>query len=127
MAGRLVVSTLNNDTGVLNVQNGMTGIAKAWVNFNGSGGATINGSFNISSVTRTGGGQYYISFSTAMVNINYALVGSASVSPGNFGLLPGDEVASRTTLRSGNFYTVNTASVNAAADANNISVVVFST
>jgi len=126
MAGTLVITTLSDGTNSTSATNCIQGSARAWVNFNGSGGATTNGSFNISSVTRTGGGQYYISFSTAMVNINYALVGSASVSPGNFGLLPGDEVASRTTLRSGNFYTVNTASVNAAADANNISVVVFS-
>jgi hypothetical protein len=126
MAGTLVITTLSDGTNSTSATNCIQGSARAWVNFNGSGGATINGSFNISSVTRTGGGQYYISFSTAMVNINYALVGSASVSTGNFGLLPGDEVASRTTLRSGNFYTVNTASVNAAADANNISVVVFS-
>jgi hypothetical protein len=56
MAGRLVVTTLNNDTGVLATQNGMTGIAKAWVNFVGSSGS-INGSFNVSSVTRTATGR----------------------------------------------------------------------
>ena len=76
MAGRVVVSTLNNDTGVLATQNGMTGIAKAWVNFNGSGGATIRGSFNISSVTYTSTGTYTVNFTTAMPNANYAIEGT---------------------------------------------------
>ena len=70
MAGALTISTLNNDTGVLATQNGMTGIAKAWVNFAGASG-TINSSFNISSVTRSNTGRYTINFTTAMPNTNY--------------------------------------------------------
>ena len=38
MAGTLTISTLNDSSGVLATQNGMTGIAKAWVNFAGSTG-----------------------------------------------------------------------------------------
>jgi hypothetical protein len=72
MAGALTISTLNDDTGVLATQNGMTGIAKAWVNFTGSSGA-INGSFNVSSVIRYTTGRYGISFTTAMPNANYAI------------------------------------------------------
>jgi len=75
MAGSLVISTLNNDTGVLATQNGMTGIAKAWCSFNGST-AAINGSFNVSSLTKTGGGQYTLTFTTAMPNANYCIYGS---------------------------------------------------
>jgi hypothetical protein len=71
MAGRLVVSTLNNDTGVLATQNGMTGIAKAWVNFNGDGTAVIRTSFNVSSVTRSSTGRYIVNFTTAMPDANY--------------------------------------------------------
>ena len=73
MAGRLVVSTLNNDTGVLATQNGMTGIAKAWARFTGSTGA-IEGSFNVSSITRNAAGDYTVNFTTAMPNANYATV-----------------------------------------------------
>lgn len=73
MAGKITISTLNNDTGVLATQNGMTGIAKAWVNFYGVGTATVNASFNISSVTRNGTGDYTINFTTAMPNANYAV------------------------------------------------------
>jgi hypothetical protein len=72
MAGKVVVSTLNNDTGVLATQNGMTGIAKAWVNFNGTGTVAIRDSFNVSSITDHGTGQYSVNFTTAMPNANYA-------------------------------------------------------
>ena len=81
MAGALTVSTLNNDTGVLATQNGMTGIAKAWVNFNGGSGNTggaINGSFNVSSVTNTSTGRFTVNFSTAMANANYVISASGT-------------------------------------------------
>ena len=80
MAGRLTVSTLNNDTGVLATQNGMTGIAKAWLNYDCST-STIRGSYNISSVTVVGTGNFTLNFSTAMPNANYAIAG-LSRSPG---------------------------------------------
>jgi hypothetical protein len=71
MAGSLTIDTLKAGSGVLATQNGMTGIAKAWVNFNGSGTAAIRTSFNISSVTRVSTGIYTVNFTTAMPNANY--------------------------------------------------------
>jgi len=50
-------------------------IAKAWVNFNGTGTVAIRGSYNISSLTDNGTGYYTVSFSTAMSNIYYSVVG----------------------------------------------------
>jgi hypothetical protein len=76
MAGKIVVSTLNNDTGVLATQNGMTGIAKAWCNFDGTGTVAIRDSFNVSSITDNGTGDYTVNFTTAMPNANYSVVGS---------------------------------------------------
>lgn len=76
MAGRLTISTLNNDTGVLATQNGMTGIAKAWVNFNGGQANTagvINGAFNVSSITVNGTGDYTVNYTTPMSNNAYAI------------------------------------------------------
>jgi hypothetical protein len=72
MAGRITVSTLNNDTGVLATQNGMTGIPKAWVNFNGTGTVAIRGSFNVSSITDNGTGDYTVNFTTVLPNANYS-------------------------------------------------------
>lgn len=85
MAGKLTISTLNDSSGVLATQNGMTGIAKAWVEFNGVTTVTIRGSFNVSSVTRTGTGYYTIAFTTATPDANYAVIGSTSPA---FGVAP---------------------------------------
>ena len=70
MAGSIVCNTLNTDTGIFQNNNAYQGIAKAWVQFVGSTGA-INGSFNVSSVTRNATGYYTVNFITAMPNINY--------------------------------------------------------
>lgn len=79
MAGKLTVSTLNNDTGVLATQNGMTGIAKAWILFDGTTSTpTILGSFNVSSITDNGTGDYTINFTTAMANANYPTIATCS-------------------------------------------------
>jgi hypothetical protein len=87
MAGSLVVSTLNNDTGVFATQNGMTGIAKAWVNFNGTGTVAIRDSFNVSSITDNGTGDYTVNFTTAMPNANYSV--NATNSPNFAGAFSG--------------------------------------
>jgi hypothetical protein len=83
--GTLAIDTLNTSTGVLASQNGITGIAKAWVNFVGSS-ASINGSFNVSSVTRSSTGNYVVTYTTAMTNANYAgcgLILNSSFNSGN--------------------------------------------
>jgi hypothetical protein len=81
MAGKITVSTINDSSGVLATQNGMTGICKAWIQFQGGGGntaGTINGSFNVSSLTVNGTGDYTVNITTALANINYSAVGSTS-------------------------------------------------
>ena len=83
MAGKITVSTINDSSGVLATQNGMTGIAKAWVNFNGGQGNTagvINGSFNVSSITVNGTGDYTANFTTAMPNTTYSVVPTSEYS-----------------------------------------------
>lgn len=76
MAGKLTISTLNDSSGVLATQNGMTGIGKAWVNFNSAGGTVVlNDSFNVSSVTRNGTGDFTVNFTTSMPNANYVMCG----------------------------------------------------
>ena len=48
------------------------GIAKAWVNFTGQGTVSINGSFNVSSITDNGTGDYTVNFTNNMPNANYS-------------------------------------------------------
>ena len=48
-------------------------IAKAWVNFNGTTSpGTIRSSYNVSSVTKNGTGDYTVNFATPMSDANYA-------------------------------------------------------
>ena len=82
MAGKITVSTINDSSGVLATQNGMTGIAKAWVNYN-AGTQTINASFNISSVTYGSVGNYTLNFTTAMPSANYAWSGGSGLNNAN--------------------------------------------
>jgi len=47
------------------------GRCTAWVNFNGIGTVAIRDSFNVSSITDNGVGDYTINFATVMANTNY--------------------------------------------------------
>ena len=50
-------------------------LCRAWANFGYvSSAITIRGSFNVSSVTRTGTGAYTVSFTNSMPDANYAAV-----------------------------------------------------
>lgn len=46
--------------------------ATAWVNFNGTGTVAILDSYNVSSITDNGTGDYTINFAVAMNNANYS-------------------------------------------------------
>lgn len=59
------------------------GVAKAWVNFNGTGTVAIRSSYNVSSVTDNNTGEYTVNFTTAMADTNYAVVASQSYSGTN--------------------------------------------
>jgi hypothetical protein len=83
MAGTLVANTINTDTGLFSTQNAYSGIAKAWVTFTGSS-AAVNGSFNVSSVTRSSAGRYTVNFSTAMTDANYSVQVTGTNYYGNY-------------------------------------------
>lgn len=51
------------------------GVAKAWVNFNGTGTVAINASHNVTSITDNGTGDYTVNFTTAFSSANYVVVG----------------------------------------------------
>jgi hypothetical protein len=52
-------------------------LCKAWVNFNGTGTVAIRASFNVSSITDNGTGDYTVNFTTALADANFAALGSA--------------------------------------------------
>ena len=47
---------------------------RAWVNFNGTGTVAIRASFNVTSITDNGTGDYTVNFTTAMSDANYSAV-----------------------------------------------------
>lgn len=47
-------------------------LCRAWVNFNGTGTVAIRASFNVSSITDNGTGDYTVNFTNAMPDTNYA-------------------------------------------------------
>jgi hypothetical protein len=49
-------------------------LCKAWVNFNGTSTVAIRASYNVSSITDNGTGDYTVNFITAMVDANYSTV-----------------------------------------------------
>lgn len=70
MAGTLTISTLSDGTNSTSSTNCIQGSAKAWVNFNGAT-AAIRASYNVSSVTRVGTGDYNVNFTNAFADTNY--------------------------------------------------------
>jgi len=84
MAGTLITSTiqgttLTDGTNSTSTTNCIKGSAKAWVNFNGTGTVAIRTSYNVSSITDNGTGDYTVNFTTAMADANYcpvAMVGA---------------------------------------------------
>lgn len=66
----LRVDTINDRVGT--GQPAISGLAKAWVNFNGTGTVAIRGQYNVASITDNGTGNYTVNFTTAMSDANYA-------------------------------------------------------
>jgi len=57
---------------------------RAWVNFNGTGTVAIRASFNVSSITDNGTGDYTVNFTNALPDANYSAVACIQESGGNF-------------------------------------------
>jgi len=96
-AGSILVTGEGNST-TTNLQQGL---AKAWVNFNGSGTVAVRDSNNVSSITDAGTGQYFVNADSNMANANFS-VSAASQSWADVASLGGagdDMSASGTPVR----------------------------
>jgi hypothetical protein len=78
-------------------------LCKAWVNFNGTSTVAIRASYNVSSITDNGTGDYTVNFTTAMPDANYSISGTAArtgttaQAGAGFTLTANDVVAARTS------------------------------
>ena len=70
----LRTNTLSNVAGTAStaIENAINGSAKAWVNFNGTGTVAIRASYNVSSITDNGTGNYTVNFTNALLDANYS-------------------------------------------------------
>jgi hypothetical protein len=57
-------------------------LCRAWVNFNGTGTVAIRASFNVSSITDNGTGDYTVNFTNAMPDANYTMQATANFNAG---------------------------------------------
>lgn len=111
----LRVNTIQDSTG--SSSPAINGLAKAWVNFNGTGTVAIRASLNVSSITDNGTGDYTVNFATAMSDTNYNAVfgvGSQTATQSRIAMEQHDSVLRSTTqLRiytlNGSFGTADTA------------------
>lgn len=95
-----------------------TNTCRAWVNFNGTGTVAIRASFNVSSITDNGTGDYTINFITAMPDANYA----SSAMP--LALNAGATVIT-TTKATSTFRVLGSVTTLGPTDFSDVSVVVF--
>ncbi len=105
-------------------------LCKAWVNFNGTGTVAIRASFNVSSITDNGTGDYTVNFTTAMVDGNYVAVASGmrdidgNTTPFNFSAYPTATYANAFTTASYRMQS-RTTSNGAVGDAGTVIVSFF--
>lgn len=98
-------------------------LVKAWVSFDASGSLSVKDSFNVSSVTDNGTGNYTINFSSSLGNNKYAAVGlardnnnvaaSAIVSPFS------------SDTKSSSSYEIHTSVANSLIDPSEVNLIVF--
>ena len=76
-SGAIVDADVNASAAIIDSK--LTGTTcKAWVNFNGTGTVAIRASYNVSSITDNGTGDYTVNFTTALADANYSVNGTAS-------------------------------------------------
>jgi hypothetical protein len=122
----VTVQTISNGTVSTSSANVIQGSAKAWVNFNGVGGASIRASFNVSSVTRNSTGNYSVNLTNAMPDANYAVTAGLNKNdPGADGF-GGFTTGTTTLLQTASVARIITSQGNTyPSDSPQISVVIF--
>lgn len=122
----LTVTTLSNGSVSVPTATVVNGSAKAWVNFDGTGTIAARDSFNLSSLTDNGTGDYTVNFTTAMPDANYASLMVGRQPTGTIALTIGGS-PSRTTssVRFVVNYANNTSGAGTALDVSLCDVAIF--
>ena len=97
-------------------------LAKAWVNFNGTGTVAMRDNFNVSSITDSGTGVYTANFTTAMANANYAsVVSTGNNDKGRYGIMIDSDDKTTSACKIFGFQT----STGSSLDSEEVSLAIF--
>jgi hypothetical protein len=130
----LVAQTISNGTVSTSSANVIQGSAKAWVemsNTTNGGTTTILASYNVSSISKTGAGQYQVNFTNAFADTNYTPVVSTAygLNNGNFAaaqIFSNASTSNYTAPTTSGFYFIVVHTSNLAVqDGRQVSVAVF--
>ena len=107
--GKIKADTLEHSTaGSVDTQFVVNGSAKSWWQVDGTSTAHINDSFNTSALTDNGTGDYTVTYSNNMGNVNYSAVGACGRDGGSYAggdcEIPGPATPTVSAIR---FYTYN--------------------
>ena len=125
----LRLTTISNQTGSSSVpsETVINGSAKAWVNFNGTGTVAIRASFNVSSITDNGTGNYTVNFTTAFADANYAFSFASNnyntIFPRGLGLFTSIPTVNSITVKQA--YTLTFGSAQSFEDTDYLAVAIF--
>lgn len=121
----LVAQTISNGTVSTSSQNVIRGSARAWVRFDVT--PSILESYNVSSISKAGAGNFTINFTNAMSSTTYPITASLDVFASNNGTLE-PKTQSRTTT-SFNLILQSTSNSSSPSyfDGSQINVAVFNT
>jgi hypothetical protein len=117
----IVAQTISNGTVSTSSENVIQGSAKAWVSATATGGTpTVNGSYNVSSVTYAATGRFTVNFTNAMPNANYSM--SANI--GQNGTLTQIDGAQTTSATTFGCYNTSNAAFNPSSGARIFCIVI---
>jgi hypothetical protein len=106
------------------------GSAKAWIYFTVSGGTpAIQASFNITSITDNGVGDYTFNFTNSLPDANFAFVGLGTSGGANYQIAGGGQsggtIRSTSSLRTPFGFVSSTVGALTSQDPANASIVIF--
>jgi hypothetical protein len=121
----LKVNTLTDTAATKSVpiEDVVNGVARAWVNFNGTSTVAIRASYNVTDITDNGTGVYTVNLTTAMPDTNYSWVGTCESASNTGGLIICKRYATALTTSAIRLQTLDVG--NAATDPREVYIVIF--
>jgi len=95
-------------------------LCRAWVNFNGTSTVAIRASFNVSSITDNGTGDYTVNFTTALADANY--VATTMALPNDTGGTQGQSAIRGAAATGATTMTTTTLRINTGVTSSNLFV-----